>query len=363
MVAIGTPGRILAYPRRIAWDVRPYREGDLPGMLRLFAEGGFAATSEAHFRWQVLSRASPAPMAWVAEQDGRILGTYCGTPLRLQLCGAQALGVHGSHAMTEPRLRRQGILTAVASAAQAAWAAAGFRLQIGVPWGSWGSRRQALGWRHVTDLVWVQRWLAPERALVRRLGLPRELPVPRVWDRVFDVRSVVSVVGRDPRSSPGIRVRVLAEPEAALDELWARAAPAWRHAVVRDAEWLGWRYLQAPGAAYRLLLAEQAGRPTGYLALKIESGQGWIADVLAASAADSRALVRASLARFRAAGVERVRALVAPRSPMHRALVAAGFAGQRGGQFAVVPLAADLALDEVTRADAWLVSGGDFDVV
>jgi hypothetical protein len=323
-------------------------------MLRLFAEGGFAATSEARFRWQVLSRPAPAPMAWVSERDGRIVGTYCGTPLRLRLCDSETLGVHGSHAMTDPSLRRQGILTAVAGAAQAAWAAAGFRLQIGVPWGSWGSRREALGWRHVTDLVWLQRWLAPERAVLRRLGVRRQLSVPRVWDRVF---------GRELGSSPGVTVRVLARPEPTLDELWGRLAPAWPHAVVRDAEWLDWRYLQAPRGGYGVLVAEQMGGPTGYLAHKLEGGQGWIADLLAASEADSRALVRAALAQFRAAGVERVRALVAPQSPMHRALQVAGFSGQRGGQFAVVPLDPDLPLEDITRPEAWLVSGGDFDVL
>jgi hypothetical protein len=293
-------------------------------------------------------------MAWVGEREGRIVGTYCGTPLRLRLCGSDTLGVHGSHAMTDPSLRRQGILTAVAGAAQAAWTKAGFRLQIGVPWGTWGSRRQALGWRHVTDLVWVQRWLAPERAVLRRLGVPWQVPVPRVWDRVF---------GHGPGSSPGVSVRRLSGPEPTLDDLWARLAPGCRHAVVRDADWLDWRYRQVPGGGYGVLLTEQVGRPTGYLAYKLDSGQGWIADLLAASAADSQALLHAALAHFRAAGVERVRALVAPRSPMHRALQAAGFSGQHGGEFAVVPLDPDLPLDEITRPEAWLVSGGDFDVL
>jgi hypothetical protein len=323
-------------------------------MLRLFAEGGFAATTAARFRWQVLSQASPAPMAWVAERDGEIVGTYCGTPLRLRLCGADALGVHGSHAMTRPGLRRQGILTAVAGAAQAAWAAAGFRLQIGVPWGTWGSRRQALGWRHVADLVWVQRWLWPERAVWRRLGLPTRLPAPRVWDRL---------VAGDPGPSPNVSVRAMAQAEPALDELWARLAPAWPHAVVRDAAWLGWRYLCAPDGGYRVLLAEAAGLTAGYVTLKLASGQGWVVDLLAVSDAVSQALLRASLAEFRKAGVERVRALVAPASPMQRALASAGFSGQRGGQFAVVPLDPDLPLEEITRAEAWLVSGGDFDVL
>ena len=327
-------------------------------MLRLFAQGGFAATTQARFRWQVLSRPSPAPTAWVAEAGGQIVGTYCGTPLRLRLCGADTLGIHGSHAMTSPGLRRQGILTAVAGAAQAAWAAAGFRLQIGVPWGTWGSRRRALGWLRVTDLVWLQRWLSPERVVARRLRLPRGLPIPRVWDRLLP----------EPPPDPAVRVRLLDTPEPELDDLWARLAPSWQHAVVRDAAWLEWRYFAVPQSPYRVLLAERSGQPAGYLALKVQAGRngslvGWIADLLAASAADDRALVRAGLAHLRAAGVERVRALVAPESPMHQALLAAGFSGAGGGDFAVVPLDPGLPLHEVTRADGWLVSGGDFDVL
>src|SRR5258708_9377719 len=56
-----------------------------------------------------------------------LLGTYC-APGPLRLCGHTVLGVHGSHAITLPEARRQGTLTAVAGAAQAAWADAGFRL-------------------------------------------------------------------------------------------------------------------------------------------------------------------------------------------------------------------------------------------
>jgi hypothetical protein len=95
----------------------------------------------------------------------------------------------------------------------------------------------------------------------------------------------------------------------------------------------------------------------------MQARQGWIADLLAVSMPDAQALVTAGLAQFRAARVERVRALVAPGRPMHRVLLEAGFSGQRGGEFAVVPLAEDLPLDEITRPEAWLVSGGDFDVL
>jgi GNAT superfamily N-acetyltransferase len=322
-------------------------------MLCLFARGGFASPSEARFRWQVLSRPSRAPTAWVAEsKDASIVGTYCGTPLPLRVCGRDALGVHGSHAMTDPRFRRQGILTALAGAAQAAWAAAGYRLQIGVPWGTWGSRRRALGWVTVADLVWMRRWLRPERALARRLRLPAFAQHVRVWDRLLS----------DPPADSGVRVRVLTTAEPVLDDLWAKTARTWDHAVIRDTAWLDWRYFQVPGQPYRVLLAERAGEPLGYLALKIGPSQTWIADLVATQPADT-ALIRTALAASRELGAERVDALVALGSPAQRALAAARFVGKQGGDFAVVPLDPDLAVDEVTRAERWLVAGGDFDVV
>jgi len=337
----------------MAWSIRPYREGDVPGMLGVFEAGGFAGVSEARFRWQVLSRPCAAPTAWVPEADGWIVGTYCGTPLLLRLCGAEAPGIHGSHAMTLPAFRRQGILTALASAAQDAWAAAGYRLQIGVPWGTWGSRRAALGWVPVVGLVWVQRWLRPEHALARRLGMPAWVPLPRLWDRLAP----------RPAADASLHVRVLAEPVSGLDSVWSAAAPAWEHAVVRDAAWLGWRYFDVPDSPYRVLLGQADGQARGYVVVKLGGVRGWIVDLLATSMPDHQALVQAGLSYLRAAGVERISALVAPGSPAQRALGSAGFRGGQGGEFAVVPLDRSLPLADVTRRDSWLIAGGDFDVV
>jgi Acetyltransferase (GNAT) domain len=328
-------------------------------MLDLFAAGGFTRISEARFRWQVLTRAACAPTAWVAaEPDGRIVGTYCGTPIRLRLADGETLGIHGSHAMTDPTYRRQGILTAVASAAQGAWAEAGYRVQIGVPWGTWGSRRNALGWQHVADLLWVRRWLTPEAALARRTHLP--VGKLRVWARV----------GRKPRPDPTVAVRVLNAAEPVLDELWASACNGWRHALVRDADWVHWRYFQAPERTHHVLLAERAGRPAGYLAVRIERASNgavnaWLADLFAARKDDGarRSLVSAGLEHLERLGVERVMALVPAGGEQQRELRRAGFTGEAGGDFAVVRL--DRALDFASIADPsdWLITAGDFDVV
>ena len=75
-----------------------------------------------------------APTIWLAEDQGRIVGGYCGTPIRLRPNGAPIEAIHGSDAMTLPAYWRQGILTAAASTAARDWVAAGYRLKIGVVW-------------------------------------------------------------------------------------------------------------------------------------------------------------------------------------------------------------------------------------
>jgi Acetyltransferase (GNAT) domain len=328
-------------------------------MLDLFAAGGFSNISLARFRWQVLTRDACAPTAWVAaEPDGRIVGTYCGTPIKLRLADTDTLGMHGSHAMTDPTYRRQGILTAVAGAAQAAWAEAGYRVQIGVPWGTWGSRRDALGWQRVADLVWVRRWLAPEAALARKTHLPiGKLPV---W----------AGLSRKPRPDPTVSVRVLQAVEPALDELWASASSGWRHAVVRDAGWVDWRFFQPPERTHHVLLAERAGRPVGYLAARIERASNgatnaWLADLFAARHDEGarRSLLYAGLAHLEHLRVERVMALVPAGGEQQRELRRARFTGEAGGDFALVRLDRALDFASVANPADWLITAGDFDVV
>lgn len=347
------------------WIKRPAREGDIGAALELFVRGGFQRQTEAQYRWRLLTVPCPVPTAWVAEDDGRIVGHYGGTPLRMRLLGRPTPAIHGSHAMTETGYRRQGILTALAGAAQEGWARAGYRLQIGVPWGTWGSRRAALGWVTLFRMVWVRRWICPERVLARKLRLPatvtRAAASARLWDRLVS----------DPlgRVRSDVSVRELREPEPALDRLWGRAETAWDHLVIRDREWVTWRYLAAPGLRYRVLLAERRDEPAGYLAFRIDHAanggiRAYIADLFGPpDEADARrALLQAALAVFRSERVEAALALVGE-GLAHREMVAAGFRASGGGDFAIVPLDHDLPISLLADPERWYVMGGDFDVI
>lgn len=352
-----------------AYSIRPYREGDIPKILRLFIESGFPSHTEAHYRWKVLTIPCSVPTAWVAEAGDRIVGHYSGTPVRMRLQGQEVHAIHGSYAATLPSYRKHGIFTDLADTAAQHWSAAGYKVQIGVPWGAWGSRRDALGWVPLFGLTWVRRWLLPERAVARRTvpGRPPELVLRAVaWARPWDRLSPEAL------STPitDIEIRELSEPDGALDRLWTRAGGMWDNLVVRDRQWLSWRYFAAPDAGYRVLLAERGNEPIGYLVLKVEHGptgsiRGWIVDVFGArnQTEPRRALLRTALSWFRAANVERVAALVPEGGEIRREICGARFTCQGAGNFCVVPFDRAVPLETLRDASCWHLMGGDFDVM
>jgi hypothetical protein len=264
-------------------------------------------------------------------------------------------------------MRRQGILTAVGSAANRAWAEAGVRFLTGLPLASWGSPRERLGWQALFPFVWLDRTLRPDRRVLRRRSLPALLRAPlraaaRLWNAWWDRR-----IGTIP---PGLVVREVREAGPEFDALWQSVGPAYESLVVRDRAWVAYRYLEAPGFGYRVLLAERNGQPAGYLAFRISPDaaltSAWIADLFAApgDASAVRVLLRHAVLELRRAGTDYVRVLVAPDTWLAREFRRAGFRQARGSyDVSVVPLDPSQPLDALSGPERWFTMGGDYDVI
>jgi hypothetical protein len=55
-----------------------------------------------------------------------------------------------------------------------------------------------------------------------------------------------------------------------MDEFWERASRPYEVAVVRDRQYLNWRYVENPEEDYCLFVVEKHGRVAGYIVLKRE---------------------------------------------------------------------------------------------
>jgi hypothetical protein len=341
--------------------MRGYAPGDEARIGALFERTYGRRETDAHWRWKLRSRPSPAENVFLALDGDRAVFHYGGVPRRLRIRGRELDAMLSVDAMTDPDFRKRGLLTEVGRHAYDTWRAAGVALTYGLPNRQWGSRTGALGWRTLFPLRWRLLPLRPEAMLGRRLGWPA-LSHLDVLGRLTS-RSLLRT-----RGGAALAIRAVTQAGAELDRLWERSAPLLEVSPVRDASWVSWRYL-AEESRYDVLIAERGGEPAGYAAFRVAEGAhgpiGVVAEIFATEDEEAAwELLAESVRRLRAGGADRAVALAVPGTSEDRLFARAGFVRRRRRfDVAIVPLQDGLPMDALSDPARFSMSGGDFDVV
>ncbi len=358
-------------PPAADWEVRPVRAGDEPRVARLFEETYGKPLRPERYRWKVLDHAASYPTAWCAMAGDRMVGHYAATPCRFQLSGARVESAQVVDVMTAADFRRRGVLTALGTAANAAWAEAGLRFVFGLPHAGWGSRFAALGWERMFELVWMRRVLRPAALVARRWPVLAPLaPLLRPAAGLLEAWTDRSGHRGGHHTMTPVTVREIDEAGVELDELWATLSPAFESLAVRDRAWIRYRYFSSQDAGYRVLLAERGRHPAGYCVFRLsnDSGRahGWVADVFTApdDSPAAQALLRHATTMLRRAGAPDARVLLPPGGWLERVLRRAGF-GRAAGSYpaSIVAFGGRGSLDSLRDPRRWFTTGGDYDVV
>ncbi|MEE8526913.1 MAG: hypothetical protein V3T72_23510 [Thermoanaerobaculia bacterium] len=341
-----------------AWHLRNFRPGDEPGIAALFERGFGRRIDEDVWRWKY--QQSPVENVWLGvDASERPIFHYAGVPRQWMIAGDLRPAMVTFDGVTDPDFRRQGLFTAGMRASHDTWTTAGFAAILGLPNERWGSRVEVLDWRPLFPLRWRIRPLRPEVLLAKRTGIA-------VLGRLHCLRTLADVFW-DRRPDPAIEIRE-AESAEDLGAVWETCWDVDRIGLVRDRDWLDWRYFRCPSYRFRALTAHRGNAIDGYLIYRFDDDHryGFLADLLTrpADAAAQRALLAGAVDRLRRRGAVAVASLAIPGTELDRCLRRAGFV--RGwGEFTVrcVPLAGDLPFDTLKDRRRWWMCGGDFDVI
>ncbi len=261
------------------YELADYEPAQRDDYLRLLSDawGDLALTGE-EFDWWFRDNPAGSLMS-VARLNGRLVGVASHSLARMVVGGEQRLASFSVHATTDPIARGQGIFAALERKHE----------------------EEAEGRGAAIALAFASKPTAP--IFLGPLGWT-EIGRLRVWARPF----------------PSVQRR--AEPVARIERFRhaGDAARSWPNHVVRDAEYLNWRYIMSP----RDYVAVAAGGSYAVLGHKEHRGTAvaYIADLVG----DGRLLVRACVAAARRG----VRAVVAVPAPEHRrTYAAAGFVPTR----------------------------------
>jgi hypothetical protein len=239
-----------------------------------------------HLRWKLSGPGNDLSYQYVAELDGRVVGTRLCLISRVKVGDRVFPGRQSMDIAVLPEFRRRGIFEHTRQSR----ANVDDLFPVGIGAGSSDDYKRARrGKPKLARTEWRVYFYLDH--LLRPLDAGRLAAVRRWpgWQRqgrrlLLAGASLANTVAalrypRPPAADGPIEIRQIGEADARFDGLWEAASPSFRGAVVRDARYLAWRYFDPRGGRYRVLGAFAGESLLGYAALGSVAGAAFITDL------------------------------------------------------------------------------------
>ena len=234
--------------------MRPATPEDRPELATLLREMTPGGDIDSRIHWLYETNPSGRALTWLAiAESGEVAGTTSMFPFALWLDGAIVRAALGGDGFVRPKFRRRGIGGLLHEASRRDMPVHQLGCMYGAPGAPNVTPLKHGGSREVGQ---VARWVRP----VDGTALGIEFPP---FDRL--VRSAL----RPRRSSELVP---MAPHDVRVDIVWEAARTALRLALVRDAAFYTWRFLESPSQQEQAFVIIGSGKPIGVCALELTEG-------------------------------------------------------------------------------------------
>jgi len=332
----------------VSFTVELYRPERRAGFFEVMHGVGRSHIDDAEFDWWFDRNPVGRRLISLGVDGERVVGVAAMSFFRMILDGAEREVAIPVHVATEAPYRRQGIFSELELNNEREAAADGSPMTITFP--NAASHRIFVGRLGWIDLPGRRVWARPLRAAgVVRYFAGRPSP-----------RGGLVPESREPRRYGDVRVEGLDRFPPEADEIWRAAAPGYGNHVIRDAQFLNWRYADTP-RTYRRFGAYRDSRlrAVAVVGHTVKQGvsSGFLADLVSEPDAEAE---RVALLRRAAAELDADALIALPPRSQRRSFLRAGFLPtNRTIRFVGKILNPDGRLDP--RPAAWHFTLGDFD--
>lgn len=349
----------------VGWFDRA-QENDVLGLYR---ETFDVTPAEGYLSWKYLDHPHTFNAATVAYHSEELVGALGAVPKRIKIRDAVVYGTHELDMMVKKDYRDRGTFFELFRFRVSRAAELGIAMSIGM-----NDRllralaERFLGYRDVDMIPQFVRILdtthyTRQRFGGRLAGLIAKIPIA-LYFGMLDLSS--RFVSR--LSCAGFEVRRIDRFSGEFDELWSRLSPSIDIAVVRDSEYLNWRYVDNPARDFEMLSArDRSGTLCGYIVYALLEGsenQGIILELMTApgSASAARLLIDRALSDMKSRRMKMAVSWAFPEQRNVGALLSAGFVMREQNLFLQIRnLSNDIDQNFISDRRNWFISIGDND--
>lgn len=247
-----------------SFEIRDYKPGDEAAICALFEKvfGKPMGKTESlrHWQWEFLENPAGGLFVKLAWDGDKLVGQYTASSVRMYANGRNFTAALSHDTMTEPKYGGLGIFRNTAEAVYMALTNAGQRFIYGFP-----NRNSIHGFKK--NLNWLQIMSAPVN--IRPVRVTKNI-ARKIFpgERSSKKEGVFLNTTALPFLKSGVyNLRIETEFGDWADELWQRCRDQHTLWVVRDKNYLNWRYVTKPENKYHIVSVWQGFQPVGYVVI------------------------------------------------------------------------------------------------
>lgn len=353
--------------------MRAYRDGDEEGILELWK----AVIPERQYNreqwmrwWHWQYKENPAGMGkiWLAEHNDKIVGQYAIIPVVMTIAGKTILGAQSVDTMTHPDYRRQKIFEILAKKVYDEAEKDGIFIVYGFPGElSYPGFISKLAWFDVGTMQAMFKPLNWANALNLKISNKFLLRLGTISGNILQK---VAYRAKNPPVVEGLTIAQISYFDECINDFWVKVSSEYEIKVVRNKDYLDWRYFAIPDIDYSIYIAEKAGGIYGYLVLRCiqreGANSGVIFDILTQSEQVAQCLVSKALEHCRREKVDLVSYWMIAGKTYFNALRKNGFISIpviKGGPFCAYSSSPHISRAFLADSKNWLVQIGDSDTI
>lgn len=248
------------------WSIRQFREGD-EIQLRELTELVFGRRlTEEYWNWEFRYNPAGFTKTWVAVVGNEIVGQYTVIPMRLKIQDKVILATLSVDTMTHPNYRHQGMFKVLAAKLYEEIGKEGIPITYGFPnEASLPGFIKRLDWAHICTMPILARPLNFANILGKFIG-SRFLISP--ISIVLNTLARIFLRTKAVYLREGLLVSWIKKFDDRMNLFWERLSKTYNIIVVRDRDYLNWRYFENPERDYRVITVERNKAILGYAVLR-----------------------------------------------------------------------------------------------